>query len=239
MLPVIALVGRPNVGKSTLFNKFTASREALVADEPGLTRDRQYGTCNADGRHFIVVDTGGLSGEKVDIDSLIAEQAMQAVMESDVSLFLVDGRSGISADDEAIARQLRQTGKPIVLVVNKTEHLDKQVAIADFHALGLGQPQPIASAHGHGVRNLIDYVYAEHIPETATTDAEQDQVKCISIAIAGRPNVGRRVRLHELAGHALSGHPQRTPDGREVLVVRGAQATRSSRPGHRLGCQHH
>ncbi|GMR07486.1 MAG: ribosome biogenesis GTPase Der [Gammaproteobacteria bacterium] len=204
MLPVIALVGRPNVGKSTLFNKLTASREALVADEPGLTRDRQYGTGKAHDRHFIAIDTGGLSGEKLDIDSLIAGQAMQAVMEADVSLLLVDGRSGISADDEAIARQLRQTGKPVVLVVNKTEHLEKQLAIADFHALGLGQPQAIASAHGHGVKDLLEHVFEEviplQVPELASEEIDQTLVKGISIAIAGRPNAGKSTLVNRILG---------------------------------------
>ncbi len=204
MLPVIALVGRPNVGKSTLFNRLTASREALVADEPGLTRDRQYGTGKAHDHHFIVIDTGGLSGEKLDIDSLIAGQAMQAVMEADVSLLMVDGRSGISTDDEAIARQLRQTGKPVVLVVNKTEHLEKQLAITDFHALGLGQPHAIASAHGHGVRDLLEHVFEEviplQVPELTSEEIDPTLVKGVSIAIAGRPNAGKSTLVNRILG---------------------------------------
>jgi GTP-binding protein len=148
MIPVIALVGRPNVGKSTLFNRLTRTRDALVADVPGLTRDRKYGDGRVGDRPFIVIDTGGLSGASDDLDGLMAQQAWQAINEADQVFFLVDGRAGLTASDEMVAMALRRTGKPAVLVVNKTDGVDIDTVVAEFHALGLGEPVAIAAAHG-------------------------------------------------------------------------------------------
>jgi GTP-binding protein len=156
MLPVIALVGRPNVGKSTLFNCLTRSRDALVANQPGLTRDRQYGTGKLGDRPYLVVDTGGLTGETAGVEALMEQQARVAIDEADHILLLLDAREGLCAADEAIARELRRTGKPLTAVINKSDGLDPDLAASEFHRLGLGQPVPIAAVHGRGVRSLID-----------------------------------------------------------------------------------
>ena len=197
MKPVIALVGRPNVGKSTLFNRLTASRDALVADVPGLTRDRQYGVGRVGQRPFIVVDTGGLSGEREAIDHLMAEQALLAVEEADVVLLLVDGREGLNSSDEAIARQLRSFGKRLVLVVNKTEGLEKNLAGAEFHAIGIGEQYYISSAHGHGIGTLIEGVLADFPVEEDEAGEEEQGTR---IAVVGRPNVGKSTLVNRLLG---------------------------------------
>lgn len=155
MLPVIALVGRPNVGKSTLFNRLTRSRDALVADLPGLTRDRKYGEGRVGGCDYIVIDTGGISGDEAGIDQRMAEQSLLAIDEANIVLFLVDGRAGLNPADEMIADHLRRNNKECWLVVNKTDGLDPDTAMADFHALGIGEPVPIAAAHGRNVLSLI------------------------------------------------------------------------------------
>ncbi|WJW76269.1 ribosome biogenesis GTPase Der [Thiohalobacter sp. IOR34] len=199
MLPVIALVGRPNVGKSTLFNRLTRSRDALVADLPGLTRDRKYGEGRLGERPYLVVDTGGLSGDEVGIDALMARQSWQAVEEADAIIFLVDARDGLTATDQAIADRLRRTAKPVYLAVNKTDGLDPQLALIDFHALGLGDPLPIAAAHGHGVRQLIERVLDE-LPEREVPDAAAERQQGIRIALIGRPNVGKSTLLNRILG---------------------------------------
>ncbi len=160
MLPVIALVGRPNVGKSTLFNALTRTRNALVADTPGLTRDRQYGIGQRGSHPFVVVDTGGLTGTEEGLEGLVAQQAWRAIKEADVVLLLVDGRAGLTAADEDIASQLRRTGKPVHLVINKAEHRDPHLLSADFHALGLAHLHTIAAAHNQGIEALLDAVFA-------------------------------------------------------------------------------
>ncbi len=199
MKPVIALVGRPNVGKSTLFNRLTRSRDALVADQPGLTRDRQFGEGRMGERPYIVVDTGGLSGEETGLNGLMARQSWQAVEESDAILFLVDARDGLTAEDENIAARLRSTGKPVWLVVNKVDGLDPDVVAAEFHALGLGEPHPIAAAHGRGVRQLIDTVLAT-LPAPAERSEEEEAEQGIRIAIVGRPNVGKSTLVNRILG---------------------------------------
>ncbi len=199
MKPVIALVGRPNVGKSTLFNRLTRSRDALVADQPGLTRDRKFGEGRVGERPYIVVDTGGLSGEETGLDGLMARQSWQAVEESDAILFLVDARDGLTAEDENIARRLRSTGKPVWLVVNKVDGLDPDVVAAEFHALGLGEPHPIAAAHGRGVRQLIDTVLAS-LPAAPERSEEEEAEQGIRIAIVGRPNVGKSTLVNRILG---------------------------------------
>ena len=197
MLPVIALVGRPNVGKSTLFNRLTRSRDALVADQPGLTRDRKYGVGRLGSRPYVVVDTGGISGDPAGIDALMARQVQQAIGEADVVLLMVDARDGLVAGDEAITAQLRRTGKPIALVVNKTDGLDAAAVIAEFHRLGLGEPIAIAAAHGRGVHGLIDGVLAD-LPEDA--EAAEAADPGIQIAVVGRPNVGKSTLINRLLG---------------------------------------
>ena len=158
MLPVIALVGRPNVGKSTLFNVITGTRDALVADYPGLTRDRQYGSGKVLERPFVVVDTGGLTGEKGELDGLMANQVQMAIDESDAILLMVDGRDGITASDEEIMSFLRRFGKPISLVVNKVDGINAETACADFYELGLEHIYGIAAAQSRGVKSLFESV---------------------------------------------------------------------------------
>ncbi|MCX7660800.1 MULTISPECIES: ribosome biogenesis GTPase Der [Caldimonas] len=204
MKPVIALVGRPNVGKSTLFNRLTKSRDAIVADFAGLTRDRHYGDGRLGGRDFIVIDTGGF---EPDADSGIvremAKQTRQAVAEADAIVFVVDVRSGLSAQDHDIARYLRTTGKPVVLAANKAEGMREGPQLAEFYELGLGEPLPVSAAHGQGVRGLVDAVF-EHLPPLPEDDeAEEDaqtQGHIIRLAVAGRPNVGKSTLINTWLG---------------------------------------
>ena len=159
MLPAVALVGRPNVGKSTLFNRLTRTRDALVADFPGLTRDRRYGFGNHDERRFIVIDTGGLAvGDSGTMTSLVAEQVDLAIDEANAVVFVVDHRSGLTAEDARIAERLRRESKPVVIAVNKSEGVLGEIAAAEFHALGLARPFGIAALHGQGVDELLDAV---------------------------------------------------------------------------------
>lgn len=201
MLPVIALVGRPNVGKSTLFNKLTRSRDALVADLPGLTRDRKYGEGRMGERDYIVVDTGGISGDETGIDTVMAAQSLQAIDEADIVLFLVDARAGLNPADEMIADHLRRREKKVYLVVNKTDGLDEDVARSDFFAMGLGNPLCIAAAHGRGVRQLIDMTLDEAGVPLPDPDAEEEEDDDnIRIAIVGRPNVGKSTLVNRMLG---------------------------------------
>jgi len=197
--PTIVLVGRPNVGKSTLFNRLTRSRDALVADQPGLTRDRHYGIGRLGSRGYLVVDTAGFDPVAKDgIMHEMARQAEQAIAEADMLLFLVDGRSGLSPHDEEIAVFLRRCDRPVRLVVNKAEGLDRGVAAAEFHALGLGAPLAISAAHGDGVRPLIDEVLAGFPEETE--EADEDPGRGPRVAIVGRPNVGKSTLVNTLLG---------------------------------------
>ncbi len=198
MLPVIALVGRPNVGKSTLFNRLTRSRDALVADQPGLTRDRQYGIGRIGDRPYVVVDTGGISGDAEGVEMLMDRQVRLAIEEADHILYLVDGREGLAGADEQIAEELRRTGKPVTVVVNKSESLDRDIAAAEFHALGLGDPVPISAAHGRGVKPLMNRVL-ETLPPAEET-AEEEQERGVQIAVVGRPNVGKSTLINRLLG---------------------------------------
>ncbi|MCP3664005.1 MAG: ribosome biogenesis GTPase Der [Gammaproteobacteria bacterium] len=198
MLPVIVLLGRPNVGKSTLFNRLTRSRDALVADQPGLTRDRQYGVGRLGPQPYLVVDTGGLSGEVEGVDVLMEQQVQAAIDEADHLFFMLDAKAGCTGGDEIIAAQLRRTGKPITLVVNKSENLDAGVAGVDFYSLGLGDPVAIAAAHGRGVKPLINAVL-ETFPEPEE-DLEAGEEKGIQIAVVGRPNVGKSTLVNRMLG---------------------------------------
>lgn len=197
MLPVIALVGRPNVGKSTLFNYLTRSREALVADYPGLTRDRQYGRVKRGERDCLVVDTGGITDNQEGIDVFSKKQVEIALQEADVVFFMVDARDGINASDEAIAAMLRKLSKPVVLVVNKIDGIDSNTVTHDFFSLALGEPVPIAASHGRNVHELLDCIDTL-IPPIEDALAEIDTG--IAIAIVGRPNVGKSTLVNRLLG---------------------------------------
>lgn len=196
MKPTIVLVGRPNVGKSTLFNRLTKSRAALVHDQPGLTRDRHYGHGRVGGKPYLVVDTGGF--EPVVDTGILAEmarQTLQAVDEGDAIVFLVDGRAGATPQDKIIADRLRRTGRPVFLAVNKTEGMGSDVAVSEFHELGLGQPYAVSGAHGEGVRELMELVLE---PFEAAEDEGAEDHPCI--AIVGRPNVGKSTLVNTLVG---------------------------------------
>ncbi|HEY6863844.1 MAG TPA: ribosome biogenesis GTPase Der [Burkholderiales bacterium] len=198
MKPTLVLVGRPNVGKSTLFNRLTKSRDALVADVPGLTRDRLYGTGRVGAKPFLVVDTGGLEpGTRDGIFAEMAKQTETAIAEADAIVFLVDAREGLTAQDRRIAEQLRRSGRGILIAVNKTEGLNPEVAVAEFHELGLGAPRAISAAHGEGVGALVD---AALEPFPAEVDAEEGETGVPKVAIVGRPNVGKSTLVNTLVG---------------------------------------
>jgi len=189
--PVIALVGRPNVGKSTLFNRLTKSRDAIVADYAGLTRDRHYGNGKQGGHEYIVIDTGGFEPEaSAGIYKEMAKQTCQAVAEADVVVFVVDAREGVSAQDHDIANYLRRLGKPCVLVANKAEGMVDGTHLAEFYELGLGEVHPVSAAHGQGILSLLDLALKPLNLETAEED-EPAEPGVIKLAVAGRPNVGK------------------------------------------------
>ena len=227
MVPVVALVGRPNVGKSTLFNRLTRTRDALVADFPGLTRDRKYGHAHFSEHDFIVIDTGGIDGTEEGVETKMAEQSLAAIDEVDVVLFMVDGRAGLTPSDVAIAKHLRQLEKPSMLVVNKVDGIDPDAASADFWQLGVEDMYQIAAAHGRGVTALIDLAlnpFAEALKAengevsdlTEFEDEEEEQVdfteeeaeeefkrlqdQPIKLAIIGRPNVGKSTLTNRILG---------------------------------------
>jgi GTP-binding protein len=198
MIPVLALVGRPNVGKSTLFNRLTRSRDALVAEFPGLTRDRRYGRGRMGDKPFLVVDTGGLEpAARAGIFREMTRQTQQAVIEADAVLLLVDGREGLTADDRSIAQQLRKTGRRLLLVVNKAEGRPREAVAAEFHELGLGDPMPISAAHGDGVRELLDVALA---PYPAAEERPPERARRPKIAVVGRPNVGKSTLVNAILG---------------------------------------
>ncbi|PIE41621.1 MAG: ribosome biogenesis GTPase Der [Gammaproteobacteria bacterium] len=199
MKPVIALVGRPNVGKSTLFNRLTRTRDALVADMPGLTRDRKYGEGQIEGQKFIVIDTAGITGDDEGVDAEMADQSIQAVEEADIVLFMVDAQAGLTASDEILAKQLRSFEKPVHLVVNKIDGLDVDVVVADFYAIGLGEPFAIAAAHGRGVLSLINKVLEDTIAASAELEQAPEEAG-IKIAAIGRPNVGKSTLINRMLG---------------------------------------
>ena len=202
MKPVIALVGRPNVGKSTLFNRLTSTRDAIVADFAGLTRDRHYGNGHVGAREYIVIDTGGFEPDAVDgIYKEMAKQTRQAVAESDVVIFVVDARAGINTQDHEIAHYLRRLGKPTVLVANKAEGMTQGLQLVEFFELGLGEVMPVSSAHGQGVRSMIEAAL-DTIPGLPEEDAEatEPDTGVIRLAVAGRPNVGKSTLINVWLG---------------------------------------
>lgn len=227
MLPVVALVGRPNVGKSTLFNRLTRSRDALVADYPGLTRDRQYGKAEVEEHPFIVIDTGGIEGDEKGIDALMAEQSLIAIDEADAVLFMVDARAGLTAADQGIASHLRKQDKKVFLVANKVDGIDADSAVADFYSLGLGDAvHQIAAAHGRGVTQLLTLALTPHIEALAQPQAQDndefdgdyeheidnetldkeniaqapEETDTIKLAIIGKPNVGKSTLTNRILG---------------------------------------
>ncbi len=217
MLPVIALVGRPNVGKSTLFNRLTRSRDALVADYEGLTRDRKYGEAQFGDTRVIVIDTGGLSGLEEGIDEAMAQQSLMAIDEADEILLMVDARAGLLPADEAIAREIRQRGKPFSVLANKIDGTEEG-ASAEFYALGVENVYPIAAAHGRGVRQLVDELVerwqSEAVPEPQPTPGEE-AFKRTRIAVVGRPNVGKSTLVNRMLGEdrvVVFDHPGTTRD---------------------------
>ena len=198
MKPVIALVGRPNVGKSTLFNRLTRSRDAIVHDLPGVTRDRHYGEGRHGERSFIAIDTGGLEpGAAEGIFAEMARQAEQAMAEADAVLFLVDARAGLTPADRKIADKLRRLRAPVFVAVNKAEGMQSDTAVAEFHELGLGQPAAISGAHGEGVRELMDLALAGFAEDNAAEEPGKGHPR---VAIVGRPNVGKSTLINALVG---------------------------------------
>ena len=227
MLPVVALVGRPNVGKSTLFNRLTRSRDALVADYPGLTRDRQDGKAEVEEHPFIVIDTGGIEGNEKGIDALMAEQSLIAIDEADAVLFMVDARAGLTSADVGIASHLRKQDKKVFLVANKVDGIDSDSAVADFYSLGLGDTvHQIAAAHGRGVTQLLTLALTPHIEELGKPKAQEndefdgdyeedvdhealdqknideapEETDTIKLAIIGKPNVGKSTLTNRILG---------------------------------------
>ena len=203
MIPVIALVGRPNVGKSTLFNRLTRTQDALVAAVPGLTRDRKYGDGRIGDRPFIVVDTGGLAAGDRELDGLMERQAWQAIEEADRVFFLVDARAGLTGADEDIAAGLRRRGKPLTLVVNKIDGLDENTVLGEFYRLGLGEPQPVSATHGRGVERLLRTALAAlPLPADggAAVEEEPADEQAVRVAIVGRPNAGKSTLINRMLG---------------------------------------
>ena len=203
MKPVIALVGRPNVGKSTLFNRLTHTRDAIVADFPGLTRDRHYGNARLGKREFIVIDTGGFEPDAGSgIYKEMAKQTQQAVAESDVVIFVLDARAGLSAQDHDISNYLRRLGKPCLLVANKAEGMKAGAQLSEFYELGLGEVLPVSAAHGQGVRSMVESAldklpWADDVPDEGLVDEANAVIK---LAVAGRPNVGKSTLINAWLG---------------------------------------
>ena len=227
MKPVIALVGRPNVGKSTLFNRLTKSRDAIVADFAGLTRDRHYGQGRLGNREYIVIDTGGFEPTaESGIFKEMAKQTRQAVAEADVVIFVVDARDGLSAQDHDIANYLRRLGKPTLLVANKAEGMRAGTQLAEFYELGLGEVIPVSAAHGEGVRSMLEAALDTlNLPEPED-EPEPDPHAPIRLAVAGRPNVGKSTLINTWLGEerlAAFDLPGTTRDAISVEFERNGQ----------------
>ena len=240
MLPVIALVGRPNVGKSTLFNALTRTRDALVADMPGVTRDRHYGVCRMGERPFVVVDTGGLSGVDEGIDALTAQQVRVAIDEAQVLVFVVDARDGLLPQDRSILDELRRTGKPIIAAVNKTDGLDEQDAMAEFAVFGIAHTLPLSAAHNRGTEELIATALPL-LPEDTHEELGPEDKDSIRVAIVGRPNAGKSTLINRLLGEdrlivsdvaGTTRDPIRVPlerDGKRYTLIDTAGVRRRAR----------
>src|SRR5882757_31583 len=217
----LAIVGRPNVGKSTLFNRLTRTRDALVADVPGLTRDRHYGMGRLGDRPYLVVDTGGLEPEATGVFVEMAKQARTAIAEADVIVLVTDAREGLRAQDRAIGEELRRMGRRVLVAVNKTEGMNSEIATLEFHEMGLGAPHAISAEHGEGVRDLIDAALADFPPETEAGEPDS----AVRIAIVGRPNAGKSTLVNALVGEervVTFEEPGTTRDAIDVeLEVRG------------------
>ena len=200
MLPVLALIGRPNVGKSTLFNRLTRSRDALVADYPGLTRDRQYGFGKLGPIPYLVIDTGGVAGGEEGIQELMVEQTVRALDEADVAIIMVDGRSGLTAADEHVAELARKHARKTFLAVNKSEGLDSAIAAGEFHGLGMGEPLPVSATHGDHINALMDRVLENfEVADAEESEGDEDDHE-LRIAVVGRPNVGKSTLINHLIG---------------------------------------
>jgi len=237
MLPIVAIVGRPNVGKSTLFNALTRSHAAIVADVPGVTRDRQYGYSRIGRVPCVLIDTGGLIENPTGLEAQMRAQTEKALAEADRLILVADARAGLTAQDQFIARELRRTGKPVVLALNKAEGLQEDLVAADFHALGMGMPRAIAATHGQGCRELIDDLLSGLEPQAAPSE----DTGAIRVAIVGRPNVGKSTLVNRLIGEErviASDQPGTTRDsilvpfqrdGREFLLVDTAGVRRRAR----------
>ena len=223
MIPVIALVGRPNVGKSTLFNRLTKTQDALVADFPGLTRDRQYGDAQFEDKSFIVVDTGGIGVDDVAVDSLMSKQSAIAINEADIVLFIVDGRSGLTGVDEQVVNKLRKLNKKLYLVVNKTEDLNEDIVCADFQSLGIVDIYPISAAHGSGIYSLLSNILSPFSLEQEKTTLPDNAIR---IAFTGRPNVGKSTLINRILGEervVVYDMPGTTRDSIEIPFERDDQ----------------
>lgn len=199
MIPVIALVGRPNVGKSTLFNRLTRSRDALVANFPGLTRDRQYGDAVLEGRRFMLIDTGGITGDEEGIDEAMAQQSLLAIDEADAVVLLLDAKAGLMAADHGLIDHLRGCSKPVFYVANKIDGTDPNIAMAEFYQTGAKQIYPLTATHGKGVRQLVGDVL-DLFPDADAAGEGQDQAHGKKIAIVGRPNVGKSTLVNRMLG---------------------------------------
>ena len=199
MIPVVALVGRPNVGKSTLFNRLTNSRDALVADFAGLTRDRLYGEGRYEERRFIVIDTGGINGGEEGLDSVMVGQSLQAIEEADLVMLLVDARQGLTSGDDFIIEHLRKTQKPVSLVVNKVDGLDQDQVLGDFYGLGIPDMHAVAATQGRGVQKLLESMFAR-FPVSEELQVVDEKPGSIRIAVAGRPNVGKSTLVNRMLG---------------------------------------
>lgn len=202
-IPIIAIVGRPNVGKSTLFNRLTRSRDALVADYAGLTRDRKYGRALLSGHPFLLIDTGGLSGGEVGIDAAMAQQSKAAIEEADAVVFMVDATSGVAASDQTVADILRRIDKPVWLAANKIDGQNTDIALSDFYGLGFGEPQAIAASHGRGVSALSDQLLAYFgllDVDPVDVNDQRQEAPGIRIGVIGRPNVGKSTLVNRMLG---------------------------------------
>lgn len=200
MVPVVAIVGRPNVGKSTLFNAFTLSRDALVVDLPGTTRDRQYGAGRIGEKQFIVIDTGGVGGTGQVVDDEVTRQSWSAIEEANIVLFLVDGQNGVTNADLEFARQLRKITKPVHLVVNKIDGLDVQLTLGDFYSLGFGEPIPIAATQKRGLTKLTTQMLEDFEAEPQLEGSPEQRYPGIRVAIVGQPNVGKSTLVNRILG---------------------------------------